>query len=642
MIEKIKIDDLIQNATALHQQLKFSEAQDIYEHILTIEPDNFDALRLLGLLFAQTKKNKEAVEILSKALKVNPDHARSLSNLGIALKGLERLDEALASFNQALSLEPSFTDAYINRGSLLQNMGRFDEALVSIDKALSHGPAYPETYFDRGNILQNLKRFDEALASFDRAISLKPDYAEAYYYIGNILLELNRFDDALASYDKAIKFKSDYADAFNNRGVVLNKLKRFDDALASYDKSIDLNPNNANTFNNRANTFKELKFLDKALNNYAKAISINPDYAEAYHNRGTILQEYKRLDEAINSYNKAIEINSDYADAGYNSSICNLIIGNFKQGWKEYEWRWLLNSCFESKSLESIKPSWDFKKTDLRLFVWAEQGIGDHIFFGKLLSELLEDVPNLLVQIDQRLIPIFNRSLPKIKFYPSKNLDPKTTSIVPESDYDIQVAIGSLGNYLRRDEKDFDYSQYKFLKDNESKTLEIKKDLMASTKSKNKICGISWRSKNPAAGAKRTIPLKYFIEALDLEGYIFVSLQYGKTKDEIKEVKDEFGIDIISYEKVDNFIDIDGLASLIQACDEVISIDNSTCHLAAALGKKVRILLTHSPYWTWMLGDNSSESLWYPSAKLYKQDNENDWKGVFKKLNNELKIPNNK
>ena len=641
MIEKIDIDTLIQEATALYQQTKFSEAQTIYQHILTIEPDHFDALRLLGLLFAQIKKYTQAVETLTKALKVNPNHARSCSNLGIALKGLEQFDDALASFDKALSLNPDFADAYINRG----------------------------------NVLKNLKRFDEALASFDKALSLKPDYAEAYYNRGNILLELNRLDEALASFDKAIKFKPDYPDAFNNRGVAFKKLKRFDEALASYDQAIVLNPNQASVFNNLGNTLQELKFLDKALNNYDKAIAIKSDYAEAHFNRGNALQELDRYDEAVASYDQAIAIKSDYAeaysnrgvslkelnryeealtsynqaiaikpnyiDANLNLSLCNLMLGNFNEGWQGFEWRWLDNK-FDSKPLKSNKPAWDFKKTDRRLFVWAEQGIGDHIFFGRLLSELIEDVPNLLVQVDKRLIPIFNRSLPKIKFYPTKNLDPQSNSRVPESDYDIHVSMGSLCQYLRNDEKDFDRSQCKFLKDNEIKTLEIKKDLLDLTPSNNKICGISWRSVSKNTGVNKTISLKYFINALDLEGYTFVSLQYGKTKGEIKEVKDEFGIDIISYEKVDNFLDIYGLASLIQACDVVISIDNVTCQLAGALGKKIHILLTKTPYWTWVLGRRhpfeSNDSLWYPLAKLYRQEKLNDWDVVFHKLNNELKM----
>jgi hypothetical protein len=111
-------------------------------------------------------------------------------------------------------------------------------------------------------------------------------------------------------------------------------------------------------------------------------------------------------------------------------------------------------------------------------------------------------------------------------------------------------------------------------------------------------------------------------------------LQYGDTADEIKEVKDELGIDIVSYEKVDNFNDIDGLASLIQACDTVISIDNVTCQLAGALGKEISILLHSGPWWGWMA--NRSDSPWYDSVKLYRQEKINNWGDVLEKVRDDL------
>ena len=564
-LTQTQVSKLTQEGIALHQQGNFSEAQVIYEQILMGKPDHFDALQLLGVLFAQVKKYSQSVEFLSKALEINPNHAGAFSNRGIALKELKQFDEALASYDQAIAVKPDYLDAYSNRG----------------------------------NLLMELSRFDEALASYDQAIKINPDYAESYGYRGITLKKLNRFDEALASYNQAIKINPDYAEAYSNRGNVLNELNRFDEALASYDQ----------------------------------AIKINPDYAEAYHNRGTILQELRQFDEALASYGQAIKINPNYADAHWNAAICNFIKGNFKTGWIEYEWRWKHFEC-DSERLNTNRPIWDYKKTEQRLLVWAEQGIGDHILFGGLFSELLEDVPNLLVQIDQRLIPIFIRSFPKIKFYPSKNLDPNSNSKIPESDYDIHLPIGSLGKYLRNDKKDFLPTRNTYLKDDELKTARIKKDLIALASSNNKLCGISWKSKSTFTGHQKSTTLKYFIKTLDLEGYTFVSLQYGKTKDEIKEVRNELGVNIISYEEVDNFLDIDGLSSLIQACDKVITVDNITSQLAGALGKQTHILLTFNPWWCWMLERNDSP--WHPSIKLYRQDKINDWDSAFKKLKADL------
>src|SRR5580693_7277750 len=81
---------------ALHQQGKLADAARIYGEVLQQQPNHFDALHLLGVLAAQTKKTELAVELLTKAIRLNADVAAAHSNLGIALLHLKRPAEALA------------------------------------------------------------------------------------------------------------------------------------------------------------------------------------------------------------------------------------------------------------------------------------------------------------------------------------------------------------------------------------------------------------------------------------------------------------------------------------------------------------------------------------------------------------------
>ena len=121
---------------------------------------------------------------------------------------------------------------------------------------------------------------------------------------------------------------------------------------------------------------------------------------------------------------------------------------------------------------------------------------------------------------------------------------------------------------------------------------------------------------------------------LTLDGYSFLNLQYGDTKKEIEEVKNELGIDIISYEQIDNFSDIDGLTSLIQVCDTVVSVDNITCQLSGALGKEIHVILTYGSWWGWMV--NRNDSPWYDSVHIYRQEENIAWPNLFKKIKQNL------
>jgi protein O-GlcNAc transferase len=302
------IQQKLQQALALHQRGKLSDAAKTYEEILEQRPAYFDALHLLGVVACQMKNLNRGEELISKAIKINPNDASAYFNHGNALKDLTRFDEALASYDKAIALKPDYAAAYSSRGNALMDLNRPGEALMSYDRAIALQPDYAETYDCRGNALMGLKRCDEALASYDKAIALNAAYAKAYYNRGNALMDLKRLDEALASYDKAISLKPDYAIAYNNRGSILRALRRFDEALVSFDKAIALKPDDATAFNNRGNALTDLKSLDQALISYDEAISLKVDYAEAYYNRGNALIDLKRFDEAFLSYDKAVSV----------------------------------------------------------------------------------------------------------------------------------------------------------------------------------------------------------------------------------------------------------------------------------------------------------------------------------------------
>src|ERR1035437_274547 len=268
-------------ALALHQADRLADAEKMYRIILKTQPDHFDSLHLLGVIFHQRGDHAEAVRQIDVALKINPKMASAYSNRGVALGELKRFEEALASYDKALALKPDYAEAFNNRGVALRELKRFEEALASYDKALALKPDYAEAFNNRGVALRELKRFEEALASYDKALALKPDYAEAFNNRGVALREVKRFEEALASYDKALALKPDYAEAFYNRGNALMEMNRLDDALASYDKALELKPDYAVAFYNRGNALKEMNRLDDALACYAKALALKPDYAEA-------------------------------------------------------------------------------------------------------------------------------------------------------------------------------------------------------------------------------------------------------------------------------------------------------------------------------------------------------------------------
>ena len=299
---------------------------------------------------------------------------------------------------------------------------------------------------------------------------------------------------------------------------------------------------------------------------------------------------------------------------------------NFLEGWKQYEWRWKTRE-FNSAPITTSKPIWNGKDFAVRLYVWAEQGLGDQILYASMFHQLRSSVQTLIVGVDQKLLILFRRSFPNIEFL-DKNF------IVSEENYDVHIPIGSLGQFFRRDKKDFETVQYPYLTVCNEKYQSLKKKLVQPSL---KLVGLSWLSKNEKIGSFKSIQLSELLPILTVSNTKFIDLQYTDTVSERGQLRKEYGIDIEKINSIDNFNDIDGLAALIMCCDMVITTSNTTAHLAGAIGKKVILLLPFSKGRFWYWHHENKQSLWYPSVTVNEQLKMDDWLEVIQVVANNIK-----
>ena len=115
---------------------------------------------------------------------------------------------------------------------------------------------------------------------------------------------------------------------------------------------------------------------------------------------------------------------------------------------------------------------------------------------------------------------------------------------------------------------------------------------------------------------------------------VLLNLQYGDVNEEIKEFTKATGIEVLQCKSVDNREDLDGLAALIENCDLVVSTSNVTIHLAGALGKETWVLLPYVANFWWLL--DRTDSIWYPTLKLYRQKKISNWVTVTNKIAEDL------
>jgi ADP-heptose:LPS heptosyltransferase len=102
----------------------------------------------------------------------------------------------------------------------------------------------------------------------------------------------------------------------------------------------------------------------------------------------------------------------------------------------------------------------------------------------------------------------------------------------------------------------------------------------------------------------------------------FINLQYGNTRDDLRHLA-TLGLDIYNDPEIDPLLSIDDQAAQISALDLVLTIDNTTVHVAGALGVQTYLLLPTDPDWRW--GLEQKNSYWYPSVTFVRNPNPNNW-----------------
>ena len=353
---------------------------------------------------------------------------------------------------------------------------------------------------------------------------------------------------------------------------------------------------------------------DAAIESCKQALKIRPDYAEAYNNIGNVAKDQGDIELAIDSYNQAINIKPNYAESYWNKSLLKLLIGEYLEGWKLYEWRWK-----KKPHINTIRsyhqPLWLGDKSifNKKLLIYPEQGIGDYIQFIRYASIIEELGIKIILEVPLSLLKLC--STLKVQSILIEDGNP-----LPRFDYHCPVM--SLPLALKTTLESIPAQIPYLYADKERKKLWTEK---LGNKTVARI-GLVWSGSTWHQNDKNRSLLLEQLTSLLLLPFEFHSLQ--------KEVREIDLKTLIDFPKInqhqDDLIDFSDTAGLIEEMDLVISVDTAVAHLSGAMGKKTYILLPYSPDYRWML--DREDNPWYPSATLFRQPSAGDWDSVISKI----------
>ena len=310
--------DKLHQAIAHHQAGRISDAERLYVQILEIEPENPNALHLLGLLFFHRGQFDDAIELLQKAVANNKRNAKCFGDLAIVLNTAKRFQEAEVASRKAIELDQNLNGVFNSLGLALEGQGKFENAVSVFQKGMSVQPHDINIGNNLGNMFARSGKYDDAIDVFRRALKVDENYDEAHAGLGKVLGEIGLYDEAIAECELALKLNPHNLGCINNLGLMARKKNNFPQAIEHFSEVLSVSPTHDEALLNLAATYASIGDEGNALKNYelyAQTYGQTPAYLNGL---GMTKLNFGYLDEAIQFFNAAIEGDPQYVEAYYN------------------------------------------------------------------------------------------------------------------------------------------------------------------------------------------------------------------------------------------------------------------------------------------------------------------------------------
>jgi tetratricopeptide (TPR) repeat protein len=458
----------------------------------------------------------------------------------------------------------------------------------------------------------------QALAMYNELLEMDPHNAQANHLVGLIALQRKAYLQAIEKIEFAITQQPNEATYHLNLGVAFKAIKQHARALNCFQTAIQLAPHLANAHFNLAVVLQATDQLEAALASYQQAIALAPSNASYLSNYGAALQMCNQFDAAIACYDQAMILHPNDHTIRWNKSLALLHQGDFEQGLPMFEARWQRDS-FTSAKRSFHAPLWLGQDClqDKRILLHGEQGLGDFLQFCRYVAlvaargayVILETPPALaaLVQPLQGVseLVIAGKALPSYDYHcPLMSLplacQTRLDSIPPPAQ----------PLYARP-------------------PAPMQWAALANASQQTKV-GFVWHGNAAQKNDRhRSMPLEVLLSALP-PGKTYVSLQKDITSQEKQTLANTPHV-IDMSDAIHDFADT---AALCNEMDLVISVCTSVAHLSATLQRPTWILLAHNADWRWLA--QRDDSPWYPSAKLYRQTQRQDWSTVTDAIHQDL------
>ena len=353
------IADLMERGLELHRKGDLEQAGRVYGEILSVHPEQADALHLLGIVSHQQGDHVASVRAIAWAIALRPSVADFHAHIGEVYRALGQFSRAAACRLLASRLRPDHGEAWQHGDSLrpkipfepvgearmigpgpgldhtnlangLLARGNMAGAIDHFFLAVQHAPNLGEAHSNLGRALFEVRRLREALFHCGEAVRLAPDLAPAWNHLGNVLRELGRTTEAKANYVEALRIDPNLAVAHLNLGRAVQDDGWLNDAAIWFRIGLALDPDSVEIRWSLANALEAAGRLSEAAEVCEGALGLDPESAEALVCLGSVRHEQGQLDEATRHFLRAIRARPDCMPAHCSLGVVRKQMGDLE------------------------------------------------------------------------------------------------------------------------------------------------------------------------------------------------------------------------------------------------------------------------------------------------------------------------
>ena len=536
-----------------------------------------------------------------------------------------RFDKAEKIFKKLRKEFPNWLDPYKFSGLNAIYDEKYQMALNFFQKAAWLSPESPEIYDLLGTAQVKCQKPQEAKASYEKALEINPNNSGVQTNLGNVLRELGDLEGAQNAYEMSLKIDPDYRQARVSLATVFHELGQYSKAEEIYKLLVVQKSCDVGLYINYSSTLLFQKKVNLAIEVCDEGLQRFGESPELLFSKGHLLGLKGELSQSARVLERLLLISPGHAQGSLALSIHYFLDEKWSEAWQAYEARFHTGNV-------SLRPFshkfWQGEDLSGKtILIWGEQGVGDEVMFISMLPDIINAGADIIFETDERLLPIFQRSFPSVKFW-ARESSPAKELNSPLIDF--QCPSGNLGRWLRRGESDFPKC-HSFLVTQKSTVEKLRGRYK---KARSILVGLAWQSKNPEIGEAKSVTLKSLQPFFEVSGVRFIDLQYGDTSQERESFYATSGYELFHDDSIDQMKSLDSFACQVGAMDLIISISNTTVHMAGALGVPVWVMLQNIPDRRWLM--DRRDSPWYSGVRLYRQKAADEWGPVINDIKSDL------